>query len=210
MSLDPLASKYPSVSPYAYALNNPLKFLDPDGRDIGLAIDRDRAFGYGHMMVVVGSGDKWTIVSFERKDGSGSIFGTKGEVSLTEYTGTPEQLVNENNPGIKGGYNIDQLTLVPTSAEQDAAALDKANQMKNAPPRYEISQQNCADVACVVAESGGVQFKKSTENNPAGATNPNATFDRNRSQGKSLSSRRYVTEKERRAAEAEDALRLKD
>ncbi len=44
LSLDPLASKNPSVSPYAYVNNNPLRRIDPDGRtlwdivDVGFAI----------------------------------------------------------------------------------------------------------------------------------------------------------------------------
>ena len=35
--VDPLACKMPSISPYAYALNNPLKYIDPDGRVVRLA-----------------------------------------------------------------------------------------------------------------------------------------------------------------------------
>ena len=34
ISVDPKASKYPSVSPYVYALNNPMANVDPDGREV--------------------------------------------------------------------------------------------------------------------------------------------------------------------------------
>jgi hypothetical protein len=32
LSIDPLASKYPSISPYVFCNNNPIRNLDPDGR----------------------------------------------------------------------------------------------------------------------------------------------------------------------------------
>lgn len=37
LSEDPLASKYPSLSPYSFVSNNPLMFVDPDGRWIAFA-----------------------------------------------------------------------------------------------------------------------------------------------------------------------------
>ena len=33
LSVDPMADKYPSISPYAYCTWNPVKLVDPDGRD---------------------------------------------------------------------------------------------------------------------------------------------------------------------------------
>ena len=35
LSVDPMSDKYPSLSPYTYCANNPIKLVDPDGRKIG-------------------------------------------------------------------------------------------------------------------------------------------------------------------------------
>jgi RHS repeat-associated protein len=36
-SIDPHAEKYANISPYVYVVNNPLKFTDPDGKDIWIS-----------------------------------------------------------------------------------------------------------------------------------------------------------------------------
>ena len=41
ISRDPLFEKYPTFSPYAYCANNPVKFIDPTGREISTHIDQD-------------------------------------------------------------------------------------------------------------------------------------------------------------------------
>ena len=35
LSVDPMSDKYPSISPYAYCAWNPVKLVDPDGREMG-------------------------------------------------------------------------------------------------------------------------------------------------------------------------------
>ena len=42
MSIDPNCERYYSISPYAYALNNPVRVVDPDGRD-----PKDKVVGFG-------------------------------------------------------------------------------------------------------------------------------------------------------------------
>ena len=39
LSVDPLADKYPSLSPYAYCAWNPIRLVDPDGKDICIVGD---------------------------------------------------------------------------------------------------------------------------------------------------------------------------
>ena len=41
LSVDPMASKYPSMSPYVYCANNPVRLVDPDGEEIVISMSMD-------------------------------------------------------------------------------------------------------------------------------------------------------------------------
>lgn len=45
MSIDPMHGMYPSVSPYNYAMNNPIALLDPDGNKVVTTKEFDRIYG---------------------------------------------------------------------------------------------------------------------------------------------------------------------
>ncbi len=61
LSVDPMADKYPSISPYAYCAWNPVKLIDPDGREIVIK-DGSKTYYYinGHVYAnSKGRGANW-------------------------------------------------------------------------------------------------------------------------------------------------------
>ena len=65
LSIDPMADKYPSISPYAYCTWNPVRLIDPDGRDISTHVDQD-----GTVVAVFNDGDNGVYQHQRNADGS--------------------------------------------------------------------------------------------------------------------------------------------
>jgi|GEM_PF-6459170 len=63
LTVDPMARKYAGVSPYAYSLNNPIVFKDPDGRDVVVAVqDAGTSSTSGHMRMFVSTYEEVNVL----------------------------------------------------------------------------------------------------------------------------------------------------
>lgn len=174
ISIDPNAEQYYSISPYAYCINNPMKFVDPDGKDIAILIAKEGAGGYGHMAAVIQGGNgTYYYMTVGTNDpnvttSKGLSSGVQGGMYLGEIDfGSKEKNMN-NAIAIIGEIDTqnskytDNVIFV-TSPEMDKETLQKAatlkSQMEKNEIKYNALLNNCADVVKEVFEKGtGVEL----------------------------------------------------
>ena len=74
LSVDPMADKYPSISPYAYCAWNPLRLIDPDGRKIKGVTYNENTGEYSFTDDALNNGlDKYINIRTQTKSGKKSI-----------------------------------------------------------------------------------------------------------------------------------------
>jgi hypothetical protein len=123
MSVDPLCEKYYWISPYAYCLNNPVKFIDPDGRDVEIVIGKSYAKNgeehpYGHAAIrVYGKGYNY-VFDFGRYGKTWGLGNMKGEGILNVYTNGTKYMNDEQSFRDSRGFNIS------TTSEEDQKVID--------------------------------------------------------------------------------------
>ncbi|MGY6561490.1 MAG: RHS repeat domain-containing protein [Luteibaculaceae bacterium] len=78
LSVDPLAFKMPSWTPYHYAFNNPISFTDPNGMEPQVYLDGMRMFG---------------PINYENF-GEGSIIESSSGGTIKQNSADPEKLIN--------------------------------------------------------------------------------------------------------------------
>ena len=83
LSVDPMADKYPSISPYAYCAWNPVRLVDPDGREID-----EWQFDVltGEMIKTgTGGGNAHQTITFINADGTTTVKEYEGNTVLLDY-----------------------------------------------------------------------------------------------------------------------------
>ena len=109
LSIDPMADKYPSLSPYNYCADNPVNIIDPDGREIDWVEDKNEKIYW----------DNKAINQATTKPGE-KYRGKQG------YELTDNGLLNCYNPDksiTKGGVMLPEAKVVSTYANEHAKTM---------------------------------------------------------------------------------------
>jgi len=171
LSVDPLSDKYPSISPYAYCAWNPVKLVDPDGREVyitgdaaeqatsqlsskGIKVSRDERTGklsYTKTGEELTASDNQLIAAIDSKD-------VKVNVNATNALKVPFEDISVDNSERTGQFqgvivsdcnnriaNTKQLVNPATCEKRDK----KCKVLLGTSMRHEITESYQAGLICI-------------------------------------------------------------
>lgn len=178
---DPMIGRFLSVDPvtayekpltnfnrYVYALNNPYKFTDPDGRDVVFSVDPNGAVGNGHTSLYFQDAKGNWYKYDQGAAGDGGSSGDYGFVSgRSTQAGVTIQPVDAKSVPSDG-------LRISTTSKQDAkisdSAVKSADAHNSGKVEYNLYSNNCTDAAVDVVNGSGAGI---TVSNSATTVKPN-------------------------------------
>ena len=128
LSVDPMADKYPSLSPYAYCAWNPVRLVDPDGRKIrGVKYDENtNRFIYNKRAIKNGT-DRYIEARIKTESGRAGIFKLMKSEKKFRIQVTDKPIVISNGESLQqlnGIYLEETLTIIVSTAEKISEKVD--------------------------------------------------------------------------------------
>ena len=172
---DPYADKYPHLSPYLYCAANPLRYVDPSGKDVAVIKAKGSP---GHLAMLVQDGNRWFYYSYngtnvyEQSSGSSGgknyhdvgkkSFGDVMEFLKSPYNSSKSNYLNKEEAIQKdaiSGYDFNEAYIIPTSRHQDKKIVETfIDNVHN--DSYDLFINNCSQVVTESLQKGGVNVSR--------------------------------------------------
>lgn len=120
LTMDRFAEKFPWQSPYCYAANNPVKYIDVNGDSTRVYVESNSNGGLGHAWMSVGEGKDMTVYSFGRYAGTYDEW--HGINAISNGPGVLLRLEGEAG----ANYNKEKMSTTNTSVYVISDVTDKA------------------------------------------------------------------------------------
>jgi len=167
-TMDPLTEKYYATSPYAYCLNNPIKHIDPDGRENVVVVGSQYANGAGNKLMFVNQGIR-SLRSYSQShpdESRSMVLFTGGyskkqiariEKSVAKYGGTLVQVnsaeeminyINSKSTGsgdLSGARSDDKITNMDMFSHGVAGAVEFGYETNNW-EEYRLNDTNVMNI----------------------------------------------------------------
>ena len=154
LSVDPMAAKYPSLSPYVYCADNPVFFKDPNGDSVAVLLAKSSPV-VGHMAILIqihgGENDgKWALWSKngENKTWSQSVVDLSDDKGVRVWN-SPQEFLNMNDEKYEDAY------VIPTTNEQDKQITEGFR--KSQEINYDLLEANCSIAVQSGLKAGGLK-----------------------------------------------------